>query len=874
MAGDISARTALSAAEQIHSTWTDLKGDEPFPIIDEAVVALALEEIVRRSVAAGVEYVGDIKARRLLALAVKMAEDQAAKTKAAADDDGGEASDEECAPAVAVTPLEDGHPPCTVSDDDAFDFDVEPVRPSVSSDEVSVIPPATQVAVLSEPSFPPEEGFDLEADVPPTPPPTPLTEDDGTTIDAVADEDGEGAWNTLLTDSLGGGASGISFDPRSSDCLIRVGDGDVARAPVPTTLPLYGAILDHVKKVSGADTATAGSMTVAVDGKDVTFVVVVQQTDKGEKLAVTRSTPIAEASVVEVEKSDLPGTIPLAGDLSPGGIIRKARLARAMPPADIAAAQEAVDDAVTRIEAEPEVRADLPAPSSLSGNGRRMAVVGIALVLGAVAAAATFGSRHGDVPVPAVSMAPPPAPSAAAAVPEPAAPASAVAAPVQPAEVVPAPAPPPVQTDGLREKAARVQKDILSGKPFRDSRAETVPRRLIVWEGKGYQPLADADIWGGKDIEAAQRATVAEYAAKVDEWHLAAAAAASSAEAKAATDFHACLDRAKSDPRHAAACNLVVPKVAVVEPPKIGDLSGDSQVAEVRRALQDHAKGPKPAGWVEKAAEIASEPSKIRQLELANAYVVPRIRYQDERPGGAWLAPAVAMGETGGVCRDYGFAEMALLLDSGKWSEDDLRLVTLIPGSATTPGHVVLAARVDGKSYVLDMLARTFDPHGKAWPIAESVEALRGFYRSENSKTALMGDTAAVPPASRVASAGDDVRLDTTGKDFWEVSKTAPNGLELRTMVGGRTEAANWLTKHAMDVAVLDKPAVRRVEVVKYDTPKSEPTAAAVVTPPPVSIAVAHHDRPIQGAESGSPAAVGTGISKPIDDAAYLDESR
>lgn len=255
--------------------------------------------------------------------------------------------------------------------------------------------------------------------------------------------------------------------------------------------------------------------------------------------------------------------------------------------------------------------------------------------------------------------------------------------------------------------------------------APPVPRTVSYTGSKialgSYTAIADADLW---------RQTPAKTGPWIDgdlvnaqrEWREEMQFAQYQADAQAKEAFEAC----KAGPRPKR-CSLKAPKIKVApEPVDKMPTTGDDRVDAMRKAYIRHLAGPKPEGWAEKVIEIAGEPSLKRKLELADAYIDAAITYVDR--GDPWaLTPAEALA-TGGLCRDYAFAKMALLLDAG-YDPAALRVITVLPASAGANGdtfHVVLVARTGKKSWVLDMRNPDKAKGGYAIPLAAKDDPITG----------------------------------------------------------------------------------------------------------------------------------------------------
>ena len=144
--------------------------------------------------------------------------------------------------------------------------------------------------------------------------------------------------------------------------------------------------------------------------------------------------------------------------------------------------------------------------------------------------------------------------------------------------------------------------------------------------------------------------------------------------------------------------------------------SDPDRTRAVRIAWLAHEAGAKPAGWTKAVAAIRAEADPVRKLTLADGFINHGIRYVD-RHGGPWtLTPAGAFAH-GGLCRDVAAAKAFLLLDAG-FPASDIRLITLLPNLNHLPYHVVVAARVAAKPFLLDMtkVAQARAPHGYAIP--------------------------------------------------------------------------------------------------------------------------------------------------------------
>jgi predicted transglutaminase-like cysteine proteinase len=155
------------------------------------------------------------------------------------------------------------------------------------------------------------------------------------------------------------------------------------------------------------------------------------------------------------------------------------------------------------------------------------------------------------------------------------------------------------------------------------------------------------------------------------------------------------------------------PKMTTFEASRPFEQASDrDRASALASAWQKHEHGKlKPPGWSDAVQVIRAEPDPMTKLAMADAYVDSRIRYIDRdavdaaahRAPGPWALTPVVASKGGGLCRDFATAKAFLLLDAG-FPAADIRVVTIEPGAGHPRYHVVLAARVAGKSYVLDML--------------------------------------------------------------------------------------------------------------------------------------------------------------------------
>lgn len=290
------------------------------------------------------------------------------------------------------------------------------------------------------------------------------------------------------------------------------------------------------------------------------------------------------------------------------------------------------------------------------------------------------------------------------------------------AEVVPAPAPRPQRWPVAGTFAAHVRRTTLpspvvaeapprhdAGAPAQKQRSVPgVPEgklRLVRFGGGTWLSLADAGVFDAEDkpfdLDAAIGFSASAFR-RADEVSL------------------RCVARKG---RAISGCRIEPDEARL--PPR----TGDDRLDAIRRTMIKHElqrkAGRVPDDYeptVVRVRDAITAGRHVEALEIADWYFDSHIKYVD-RSGGWALTPLEAVNGGGGLCRDYAFGKMALLIDAG-WPAEDIRINTILPGAAGRPYHVVLTARIPGSrslrdAYVLDMVNtdRAAGPEGRAIPL-------------------------------------------------------------------------------------------------------------------------------------------------------------
>ena len=196
----------------------------------------------------------------------------------------------------------------------------------------------------------------------------------------------------------------------------------------------------------------------------------------------------------------------------------------------------------------------------------------------------------------------------------------------------------------------------------------------------------------------------------------------------------------------------VKPRQTEFERANVFNMASDRDRARaIATAWRQHESGRvKSPGWTDAVTAIRAETNPTKKLMLADAYVDSHVRYVD-RDNGLWAKTPVAAAKEGGLCRDFSTMKAFLLLNAG-FPAEDLRIVTLAPGAGRDRAHVVLAARADGKVFLLDMLKGDQSRGGYAIP-ADRGDLTGSTERAVTAVVAPAAWGAGIGPAVLVASA-------------------------------------------------------------------------------------------------------------------------
>ena len=110
------------------------------------------------------------------------------------------------------------------------------------------------------------------------------------------------------------------------------------------------------------------------------------------------------------------------------------------------------------------------------------------------------------------------------------------------------------------------------------------------------------------------------------------------------------------------------------------------------------------SGAAARYAEALSGRERRERLDAVNRYVNARVRFVDDQvqfgKADVWSPAPATLKRGTGDCEDYAIAQMAMLRRAG-FAERDLYLV-IVRDLVRRSDHAVLAARADGRMYVLD----------------------------------------------------------------------------------------------------------------------------------------------------------------------------
>lgn len=216
------------------------------------------------------------------------------------------------------------------------------------------------------------------------------------------------------------------------------------------------------------------------------------------------------------------------------------------------------------------------------------------------------------------------------------------------------------------------------------------------------------------------------------------------------------------------------------------------RISNLLRAQYTHTH-TQPAGWQQLVDAVRNAHQQFgaeQAARLANS-LINQIPYVDGTDG-TFFAPARFFGR-GGVCKDYVTTKYLLLVEAG-FSEDDLRIVVVAP-SAHAPersnAHVMLALRIDGKPWILDM-ANSMELNADIRKVDASVKA-------------------------RVQ------QLSTVGITRLEYLPHLDNMVPVEqfgTTMFGRNRGLEWVG-NAKGGAYFGRPSSASVQVVQFGTPGS-----------------------------------------------------
>ncbi|PWC92660.1 transglutaminase-like cysteine peptidase [Azospirillum sp. TSO5] len=152
--------------------------------------------------------------------------------------------------------------------------------------------------------------------------------------------------------------------------------------------------------------------------------------------------------------------------------------------------------------------------------------------------------------------------------------------------------------------------------------------------------------------------------------------------------------------------------------PRLKAAAGDERSRKIREIMERHSVR-RPAGWDEKIAEIrAMEGGPQAKAVAVQKWISKAFGYKDD-VANEWKTPAESFG-IGGDCDDYAMSKFVALRELG-FGEDDLTVLSLGSRFKGSFHHVVVALRIQGRAYVLEMKddklipMDAYDSRGLVW---------------------------------------------------------------------------------------------------------------------------------------------------------------
>lgn len=246
--------------------------------------------------------------------------------------------------------------------------------------------------------------------------------------------------------------------------------------------------------------------------------------------------------------------------------------------------------------------------------------------------------------------------------------------------------------------------------------------------------------------------------------------------------------------------------------PRLKAAAGDERSRKIREVMERHSVR-RPAGWDEKIAEIrAMEGGPQAKAVAVQKWISKAFAYKDD-VANEWKTPAESFG-IGGDCDDYAMAKFVALRELG-FGEDDLTVLSLGSRFKGSFHHVVVALRIQGRAYVLEMKDDKLIP-------MDAYDS-RGLVWAGNTQFAMHTSRGKPSFGTPVQTAGGTLVSDSSGR--WYEYLDRGKNTDHVVLVPER-KARIWIADAKRDDGVMETEAVAKGDQSEAVVSPSVPSAS------------------------------------------------